>query len=95
MKAGPTGFGLARKLIEAAWPAIVTSPGDVPTTRHEARSDRRDAQRLAIMAAKKLLKPIHIPTADHDRERQIQRQRQQCFRWKDGEALGVEIVDYH
>ncbi len=79
-EAGPVGFGLARALLAAGWPAIVTSPGDVPTGRNEAKSDSRDAQRLASLSSRRLLSAIYIPTAAHDHERQFQRQRQKFLR---------------
>lgn len=90
-EAGPVGFELARQLIQDGWPAIVTSPGDVPTGRYEAKSDRADAQRLALLSARKLLQPIHIPTAEHDRERQLQRQRQQFMKDRKRSQLRIRM----
>lgn len=76
-EAGSVGFTLARNLIAEGWPAIVTSPADIPTSRNEPKSDRRDAIRLARLCARGLLNPIHIPTRQQESERAFQRQRQQ------------------
>lgn len=88
-EAGPVGFCLARTLLAGNWPAIITSPGDIPMSRFEAKCDRRDAHRLALMSSRKLLSPIYIPTAEHDAQRQIQRQRNQLL--KDRKRCQVRI----
>jgi proteic killer suppression protein len=67
---------------------------------------RRVAQRkLAVLDAAESLQDLRIPPGNRleklfgDREGQysirINEQWRVCFRWRDGEAEEVEIVDYH
>lgn len=78
-EAGPTGFGLARYLLEHGWKVIVTSPGDAPTSRNQAKSDRLDARKLARLSCKALLGAIYIPTVAEEQRRQVQRLRQRVL----------------
>lgn len=91
-EAGSVGFALARNLITGGWPAIVTSPADMPISRNEPKSDRRDAIRLARLAARRLLSPIHIPTPQHESERAFQRQRQQFLTDKKRHQLRIKML---
>lgn len=74
-EAGPSGFVLARHFQRDAWPVIVTSPADMPTSRNEPKSDRKDARKLARLAAKNMLPRCHVPTVEHEDERRIVRMR--------------------
>ena len=63
------------------------------------------ARKLEILAAATELKSLRIPPSNHleslagDRVGQysirINRQWRICFKWHNGNALDVEIVDYH
>lgn len=77
-EAGPTGFGLIRVLLEAGLPAQVISPGHTPTAPNEPKSDRRDARKLAKLAAKGQLHEIYIPTRQEELARTTKRHRDQC-----------------
>lgn len=74
-EAGPTGFVLARALAQDNWPVLVTSPADVPVGRNDPKSDRKDARKLARLAAKNMLPRCHIPTAEDEDERRLVRLR--------------------
>ena len=67
---------------------------------------QRVAQRkLAMLDAAESLQDLRVPPGNRlerlsgDRQGQhsvrINNQWRVCFRWKDGDAQGVEIVDYH
>ena len=67
---------------------------------------QRMAQRkLAILNAAELLQDLRVPPGNRldrlsgDREGQysirVNDQWRVCFRWSDGDAYDVEIVDYH
>lgn len=91
-EAGSVGFTLVRNLIAAGWPAIVTSPGDIPTSRNEPKSDRRDAMRLAKLGARGLLQPIYVPTPEQEYERGLQRQRQQFLKDRKRHQLRIKMA---
>src|SRR4051812_46003475 len=62
-EAGPTGFGLARRLRAAGLPAQVIATSKVlAPVGQEAKCDRLDCRRLALLASKGPLHPVRIPT---------------------------------
>ena len=77
-EAGPTGFGLARRLRAEGYKAQVIAPSKllVPVGP-EAKSDRLDCRRLAQLAAKVLLHPVRVPTEQEEADRQVLRLRDQ------------------
>jgi proteic killer suppression protein len=75
-------------------------------TRKLAPGVQRVAQRkLAVLDAAESLRDLRVPPGNRleklsgDREGQhrirINNQWRICFRWRDGDALDVEIADYH
>lgn len=62
-------------------------------------------RKLEILDGAETLEDLSLPPSNHldklhgDRERQysirINEQWRICFEWHDGDAYGVEIVDYH
>src|SRR5512135_3055164 len=80
-EAGPTGFSLARRLRAAGLPAqvIATSKVLAPVGR-EAKCDRLDCRRLALLASKGLLHPVRVPTEQEEADRQVLRLREQLIR---------------
>jgi len=75
-EAGPTGYGLARRLNEAGIPVAVVSPGKIPRTVVEGtKTDRLDCRMLAEYAEKKLLRSVVIPTVEEEAYRQVLRLR--------------------
>jgi transposase len=77
-EAGPTGFSLARALLENKFPVSVIAPSKTPIQAATAsKTDRLDCRKLAQYAAKGLLRPIAIPTKTQEAQRQLVRLRQQ------------------
>ena len=77
-EAGPTGFGLARALMTAKIPVIVAAPSKIPrSVSAGAKTDRLDCLKLALYAAKGMIRPIAIPTAEEDAQRALLRRRHQ------------------
>lgn len=77
-EAGPTGFSLARALQAEEIPVIVAAPSKVPRSiTAGAKTDRLDCLKLAHFAAKGLIRPIAIPTAQEEAHRALSRRRHQ------------------
>ena len=74
-------------------------------TKLDHKLQRAALRKLLILHAAAALDDLRIPSGNRleklvgDREGQysirINDQRRICFRWSDGEAHDVEIVDYH
>lgn len=77
-EAGPTGFSLARILQADDIPVIVAAPSKIPrSVSVGAKTDRLDCIKLAHYAAKGLIRPIAIPTAEEEARRALLRRRHQ------------------
>jgi len=75
-EAGPTGYGLARRLAAAGFPVGVVAPGKTPQAANaDNKSDRLDCRKLAEYEEKELLKYVAAPTAEEDAERAVMRRR--------------------
>jgi hypothetical protein len=62
-KAGPTGFGLYRYLLDRGIDCEVVAPGLVPQRPGDrVKTDPRDARKPARLLAGALLEPIHVPS---------------------------------
>jgi len=80
-EAGSTGFGLARRLRTEGYEAQVIAPSKLlAPVGPEAKSDRLDCRRLAQLAAKGLLHPVRVPTAQEEADRQVLRLRELLVR---------------
>src|SRR3954471_19264932 len=80
-EAGPTGFGLARRLRAEGYKAQVIAPSKLlAPVGPEAKSDRLDCRRLAQFSAKGLLHPVRVPTEQEEADRQVLRLREQLVR---------------
>jgi transposase len=77
-EAGPTGFGLARSLIENHFNCEVISPFHTPRTR-DPKSDRIDCRNLAEYSSINKLKAIYIPTLEEESDREVFRVRDQMM----------------
>ena len=62
-EAGPTGYGLARRLRAAGYSCDVVAPSLVPTDTRRIKTDNRDAIRLAHFLRSGNLTAIAIPDA--------------------------------
>ncbi|HMB05048.1 MAG TPA: IS110 family transposase [Isosphaeraceae bacterium] len=80
-EAGPTGFQLVRSLRAAGFTAQVIATSKVPTPAcPEAKCDRLDCRRLALLASKGMLHPVRVPTEQEEADRQVLRLREQLIR---------------
>jgi transposase len=76
-EAGPTGYGLVRRLREAGFPADVIAPSKTPRSPgRTSKSDRIDAKKLAEYACKDMLKAVRVPTLQEEADRQVSRTRE-------------------
>jgi transposase len=76
-EAGPTGFGLYRHLLERGIDCQVVAPGLVPTRPGDrVKTDRRDARKLALLHAGRLLEPIWVPSPEYEAARDLVRARE-------------------
>lgn len=75
-EAGPTGFGLYRDLQAAGIECQVVAPALVPTRPGDRiKTDRRDAVRLARFLRSGDVTPVHVPDADTEAMRDLERAR--------------------
>src|SRR5216110_1803192 len=76
-EAGPTGFGLYRRLVEGGIECAVVAPGLVPQRPGErVKTDPSDARKLARLLAGGLLEPIHVPSPELEAARDLVRARE-------------------
>jgi transposase len=76
-EAGPTGFGLHRRLVERGIDCRVVAPGLVPQRPGDrVKTDPRDARKLARLLAGGLLEPIHVPSPEVEAARDLVRARE-------------------
>jgi transposase len=76
-EAGPTGFGLHRRLVERGIDCRVVAPGLVPQRPGDrVKTDPRDARKLARLLAGGLLEPIHVPSPELEAARDLVRARE-------------------
>ena len=73
---GPTGFSLCRALRDAGFNASVVAASRVPRGAAAAtKTDRIDAQQLAIYFARGLLRPVAVPSLEEEGYRALVRRR--------------------
>ena len=75
-EAGPTGFGLCRKLHEANIACVVVAPSLVPSKAGDrVKTDRRDACKLAHFLRSGDLTEVHVPDEAVEAIRDLERAR--------------------
>jgi hypothetical protein len=75
-EAGPTGFGLCRRLREAGIDCIVVAPSLVPGKAGDrVKTDRRDARKLAHFLRSGDLTPVYVPDESVEAIRDLERAR--------------------
>jgi transposase len=75
-EAGPTGFVLARRLIQLGYDCIAVAPSLIPTKAGDRKkTDRRDARKLAGLLRAGELTAVHIPDVEDEVIRDVCRGR--------------------
>jgi transposase len=75
-EAGPTGYGLARRLNAWGVCCIVIAPSRIPREPGQrVKTDRRDARKLANLLRAGLLTEVKIPAAETEAMRDLERAR--------------------
>jgi transposase len=75
-EAGPTGFGLCRRLREAGIDCMVVAPSLVPGKPGDrVKTDRRDARKLAHFLRSGDLTAVHVPEEEVEAIRDLERAR--------------------
>ena len=75
-EAGPSGFVLARRMIQLGYHCIVVAPSEVPSKAGDrVKTDKRDARKLARLHRAGELDAIHIPEARDEAVRDLCRAR--------------------
>ncbi len=75
-EAGPTGYGLARRLNECGICCMVVAPSLIPVqSGKRVKTDRRDARQLADLLRAGLLTAVKIPAAETEAMRDLERAR--------------------
>ena len=75
-EAGPTGFVLARRLLQLGYHCIIVGPSEVPEkASKKVKTDRLDARKLARLHRAGELDAIHIPEPQDEAVRDLCRSR--------------------
>jgi transposase len=75
-EAGPTGFGLSRRLAKEGYECQVVAPGLTPVKAGERiKTDRRDAEKLAHFLRSGDLTPVNVPDEKTESIRDLERAR--------------------
>jgi len=75
-EAGPTGFVLARRLIQLGYDCSVIAPSKIPQkSGDKVKTDKKDAKKLARLLRAGELEPIHIPSPKDEAVRDLCRAR--------------------
>ncbi len=76
-EAGPTGYGLARGLLDAGVDCLVAAPGKIPRgATDRVKTDRRDAEHLVRLLLAGKLSPVRIPGPPEEAMRDLVRARE-------------------
>jgi transposase len=79
-EAGPTGYGLYRRLVQQGYACQVIAPSLIPQRAAEhIKTDRRDSARLAELLRAGELKAIRVPDVDHEALRNLWRAREDAL----------------
>jgi transposase len=80
-EAGPTGYGLVRRLRAEGYTCDVVAPAKTPRTPSDrVKTDRRDAVKLATFLRNGLLTAIRVPTEEEEALRDLLRAREDIKR---------------
>jgi len=80
-EAGPTGFGLCRRLMNDGYACVVVAPGLIPVKAgNRVKTDRRDSLKLAHFLRSGDLTPVNIPDEKTESIRDLERARDDAKR---------------
>jgi len=80
-EAGPTGYGLYHGLCSQGFSVDVVAPSKTPSApASSGKSDRCDADTLAFLASKGMLRTVAVPSAEEEADRQVSRRQKQVAR---------------
>jgi transposase len=75
-EAGPTGYGLARRLNSSGICCVVIAPSRIPReSGRRVKTDRRDARKLSNLLRAGLLTEVRIPEEEREAMRDLERAR--------------------
>jgi transposase len=76
-EAGPTGYGLARALLECGIGCVVAAPGKIERPAQDrVKTDKRDAERVLRLLMIDGLHPVRIPSTEEEALRDLVRARE-------------------
>jgi transposase len=78
-EAGPTGFGLQRRLKKAGFECIVVAPSLIPTQKRKSKTDDLDAVRIARFLRSSDLEAIWVPDQMTEAMRDLSRTREDAL----------------
>jgi len=82
-EAGPTGYGLHRRLVQEGYGCQVVAPSLIPQRPGDRiKTDRRDSARLAELLRAGELKPIWVPDLEHEALRNLWRAREDAMQMR-------------
>ena len=82
-EAGPTGYGLVRRLRQEGYTCEVVAPAKTPRVPSDrVKTDSRDAVKLATFLRSGLLTPIRVPTEEEEALRDLLRAREDIKRFE-------------
>lgn len=82
-EAGPTGYGLYRRLVEEGFRCQVVAPSLIPHRPGDRiKTDRRDSARLAELLRAGELKAIWVPDVEHEALRNLWRGREDALQMR-------------
>ena len=78
-EAGPTGFGLARSLLEAGMECVVAAPSKLQRPAGDrVKTDARDARHLARLLHLGEITAVRVPSVEQEAARDLVRAREDC-----------------
>jgi transposase len=76
-EAGPTGYGLARALLECGIGCVVAAPGKIERPAQDrVKTDKRDAERVLRLLMIDGLHPVRVPSTEEEALRDLVRARE-------------------
>lgn len=79
-EAGFSGYWLYRRLTKAGYRCYITPPNLTPTTSSKVKTDKRDAEKLALYHIAGILKYVTVPSQRAESDRRIIRCRRQILK---------------